>query len=32
MCRVVVETPVNLSREQKELLTNLQTSLTSDTP
>lgn len=29
LCRVVVETPVNLSREQKELLTQLQTSLDS---
>lgn len=27
LCRVTVETPVNLSREQKELLTQLQTSL-----
>lgn len=27
LCRVVVETPVNLSRDQKELLTNLQESL-----
>ena len=27
LCKVVVETPVNLSREQKELLTQLQTSL-----
>lgn len=27
LCRVVVETPVNLSREQKELLTQLQDSL-----
>jgi molecular chaperone DnaJ len=27
LCRVVVETPVNLSREQKELFTQLQTSL-----
>lgn len=29
LCRVVVETPVNLSREQKELLTQLQESLDS---
>ncbi|CDZ77682.1 Heat shock protein J [Legionella massiliensis] len=29
LCRVVVETPVNLSREQKELFTQLQTSLDS---
>lgn len=29
LCRVVVETPVNLSREQKELLTKLQDSLDS---
>lgn len=29
LCHVVVETPVNLSREQKELLTQLQTSLDS---
>lgn len=27
LCRVVIETPVNLSREQKELLTQLQSSL-----
>ncbi|KTD66407.1 molecular chaperone DnaJ [Legionella shakespearei] len=27
LCRVVVETPVNLSKEQKDLLTNLQESL-----
>ena len=27
LCKVVVETPVNLSREQKDLLTSLQTSL-----
>jgi molecular chaperone DnaJ len=29
LCKVVVETPVNLSREQKELLTKLQASLDS---
>ncbi|MDP1601897.1 MAG: molecular chaperone DnaJ [Legionella sp.] len=29
LCKVVVETPVNLSREQKELLSNLQASLDS---
>jgi molecular chaperone DnaJ len=29
LCKVVVETPVNLSREQKDLLTQLQTSLES---
>ena len=29
-CRVVVETPVNLTREQKELLKNFETSLKSD--
>lgn len=29
LCRVVIETPVNLSREQKELLSELQTSLDS---
>jgi molecular chaperone DnaJ len=27
LCRVVVETPVNLSREQKDLITKLQESL-----
>jgi len=29
-CRVVVETPVNLSREQKELLRGLEDSLKND--
>ena len=30
LCRIVVETPVNLSREQKELLTQLQDSLNAN--
>lgn len=30
LCKVVVETPVNLSREQKDLLTQLQNSLEND--
>lgn len=31
ICKVTIETPVNLSREQKELLTQFQTSLDSNT-